>query len=221
MISRIKAILFDKLLTHGWQVPVRLFVGYQNLTSTYTNMSQGGQDAIVLKLLNNKRNGTFVELGGSNGVTSSNSYVLEKKYGWTGLCIEANKRFFKHLDKNRNCKKVNAVVADEAKQVHFNNDGATGGIDEIGEVMQARSLSQILVDQDMPNGIDFLSLDVEGYEEMVLLNFPFDKFRFSIMSIERPSEKLHEKMLSQGYKLHIKLEPNGEWLDNIYVDESL
>lgn len=181
-------------------------------------MGQEGQDKVTLGLLKNKRNGTFVELGGSNGVTSSNSYVLEKKYGWTGLCIEANKRFFKHLEKNRNCKTVNAVVADEAKDVFFNNNGAEGGIDVSGEAMHAKPLSQILTEQDMPKIIDFLSLDVEGYEEDVLYNFPFDRFKFRVITIERPSDKLHDKLLETGYVLHAELrQPNGLPLDNLYI----
>ncbi|MFY0625279.1 MAG: FkbM family methyltransferase [Reichenbachiella sp.] len=212
---------YDKLITHGWQFPVRLLVKYHRFFNNHFATSQDGQDMIVLGLLNNKRNGTFVDLGGSNGVKSSNTYYLENKFGWEGLCIEANPRFYKNLVKNRNCKTLFSCVAGENKKVYFNNDGATGSIDESGTAMDAVPLSQILKSQNMPSIIDYLSLDVEGYEEEILIDFPFDKYRFNVMTIERPSDALHDKLLTKGYKLHAKLEPDGFWVDNVYVYEDL
>jgi len=217
MLSNIRHFLSDKLITHGWQFPVRLLVVFQKMFSSYSHMSQEGQDKLIHDILENKRNGTFVELGASNGVTSSNSYVLENKYGWTGLCIEANKRFFKELIKNRNCKMVNSLVSDSEKELLFNNDGATGMVGDNGEPMQAQPLAQIMRENDMPAVVDYLSLDVEGHEETVLYNFPFDEFKFKVMTIERPSDRLHEKLLSSGYELHLVIKPKGNWLDNVYT----
>lgn len=216
-----KRYIFEKLITHGLQFPVRLLVIFENLFKSYSYLSQAKQDKIVLELLNGKEEGWFVELGGSNGVTSSNTYVLEKKYGWKGICIEANKRFYKHLIKNRNCKTVRAVVSDDRTEVFFNNDGATGHIDTKGEKMVSAPLAQILKENDAPKVIDYLSLDVEGYEEQVLHDFPFDQFRFRVMTIERPSDRLHNKLIEEGYDLHSVLKPGGNWLDNIYVDPQL
>jgi len=213
--------LHDKLISHGWQMPVRALVSLQDLTQRYTPMSQEGQDDILLGILEHKRNGSFVDLGGSNGVTSSNTYLLEKKYGWTGVCIEANPRFYRQLVRNRRCWTVNAVVADSERSVQFNDDGCTGHIDETGRSVQALPLARILDDLAFPSTIDYLSLDVEGFEEEVLIAFPFDRYRFRVMSIERPSDALHEKLLSIGYDLHTRIAPNGFWLDNIYVDPSL
>lgn len=212
-----KKFIFDKLITHGWQFPVRAFVIYEQFLSNYSHMSQAGQDKIILELLDNKQEGYFVELGASNGVTSSNTYVLEKKYRWRGLCIEPNQRFFKQLAKNRNCTIINTLVSGKEEEVFFNNDGATGHIDKEGEKMQTTSLANILRANNSPKIIDYLSLDVEGYEEVVLYDFPFDEYEFRVMSIERPPKKLHDKLLSVGYELYVEIKPNGNWLDNIYI----
>jgi hypothetical protein len=40
--------------------------------------------------LNQKRNGFFVEIGGYDGESFSNSLFLEKERGWSGLLVEAN-----------------------------------------------------------------------------------------------------------------------------------
>jgi hypothetical protein len=52
--------------------------------------SQYGQDQLIDKLLNQKRNGFFVEIGGYDGETFSNSLFLEKERRWSGLLVEAN-----------------------------------------------------------------------------------------------------------------------------------
>ena len=54
-------------------------------TETY---SQACQDIFVLKLTKNKKNGFFVEIGGSQPIELSNTYLLEKKYFWKGFIVE-------------------------------------------------------------------------------------------------------------------------------------
>ena len=50
--------------------------------------SQIYQDIFVLYTLNWKRNGFFVEFGATNGFDLSNSYLLEKDFGWKGILCE-------------------------------------------------------------------------------------------------------------------------------------
>ena len=42
--------------------------------------SQLGQDLEVIKTYNNKENGFFIEIGASDGIYFSNTYLLETKY---------------------------------------------------------------------------------------------------------------------------------------------
>jgi Methyltransferase FkbM domain len=51
-----------------------------------------------------------------------------------------------------------------------------------------------------PRRIDYLSLDVEGFEYEILRTFPFDEFEFGCLGIERPPSELHELLLSRGYR---------------------
>lgn len=51
---------------------------------------QINQDIFVLYTLNWKRNGFFVEFGATNGIDLSNTYLLEKDFGWKGLLSEPN-----------------------------------------------------------------------------------------------------------------------------------
>lgn len=59
------------------------------------------QDLFVLSMLNFKRNGFFVEFGATNGVHHSNSYLMEKFFGWSGILAEPAKCWHKDLKINR------------------------------------------------------------------------------------------------------------------------
>jgi hypothetical protein len=56
--------------------------------------SQYGQDQLIDKLLNQKRNRFFVEIVGYDGETFSNSLFLEKECGRSGLLVDANSSCF-------------------------------------------------------------------------------------------------------------------------------
>ena len=61
------------------------------------------------------------------------------------------------------------------------------------------SLATLLRQHAAPRVIDYLSLDVEGAEDDVLLQFPFDDYLFRVMSIERPSDMLKKVLTERGY----------------------
>ena len=50
--------------------------------------SQAHQDEFVLKILNYKKNGYFLEIGSCHPILVSNSYILENGYNWDGLMVE-------------------------------------------------------------------------------------------------------------------------------------
>jgi hypothetical protein len=63
-----------------------------------------------------------------------------------------------------------------------------------------------------PKIIDYLSLDVEGAEDLVMSSFPFSDYRFNILTVERPSESLSQILSSNGYILLKTLKAGKETL---------
>jgi FkbM family methyltransferase len=61
------------------------------------------QDLFVLHQLKNKEHGFFVDIGASDGVTLSNTYLLEKEYKWKGILVEPAHMWANDLKKNRSC----------------------------------------------------------------------------------------------------------------------
>ena len=56
-----------------------------------------------LKNIGEKRNGYFVEFGAGDGITFSNSYMLETEFGWTGIVVEPSRTFAPKVTATRYC----------------------------------------------------------------------------------------------------------------------
>jgi hypothetical protein len=71
-------------------------------------------------------------------------------------------------------------------------------------------LEEIFQRHDAPKTIDYFSLDVEGAESMIMLGFPFQKYKFRILSIERPKDDLRQLLQSNNYTYVQNLGKFGE-----------
>jgi FkbM family methyltransferase len=164
--------------------------------------SQLGQDLKVLQFYNNKTDGFFIEIGASDGILFSNTYLLEKKYNWKGICVEPLPEKFKLLCDNRpNSLCYNKPVYNESnKKVIFdiahNFDllsGITTNIDchsnQVNEnktqiELTTISLNDLLEQSNAPRFIDYLSLDTEGSEFEILKSLDFNKYTFGLIDVE-------------------------------------
>jgi len=208
---------FDFAHTHAFPLSATLIKALRP-----RSYSQKGQDLWLVDFLQGQTGGYFVDLGASNGVISNNTFLLERRYGWRGLCIEPDPFFFRQLVRHRRCSCVNLCVDGQARPVDFVFKGATGGIVALDtdnrtaiekKMLHAQTLAAILERENAPRVIDYLSLDTEGAETRILLNFDFNRFRFRVMTIERPLPELHAYLLAQDYTL---LKNDG--LDGYYCD---
>lgn len=180
--------------------------------------SQKGQDAWVIEeVLPLQKNGFFLDVGAGDGIIHSNTYALEKLFGWNGICIEPNPMFLQSLQMTRNCAICNSVISDKREKVKFRTDnGCLGGIvaedtdnsvrirgnqllgAEIN-VFNALPLTEVLDRYNAPSVIDYLSLDVEGAEERVMMGLDLEKYRFKCMTIERPNPNVNKILVDAGY----------------------
>jgi FkbM family methyltransferase len=171
--------------------------------------SQAGQDEWVVKFFNTKKNGFFLDIGAHDGIDINNTYYLEKNLNWNGICIEADPIIFNDLKNNRNSKCVNCAVSDSIGYVKFKQDGFVGKISELnGNIdVKTNTIDNILIDNKSPKIIDYISLDVEGYESKVLSKFPFGEYEFIIMTVEhnlynggnKNKEEIKDILLKNGY----------------------
>ena len=186
--------------------------------------SQLGQDLWVIEQTAHKKNGFFVEFGATNGVLLSNTYLLEQEFDWTGICAEPNPKFYKELIQNRNC-----IVSDDCigpktgEQVSFVLADVYGGIQDyafvdkhsakreayqdMGDVIEVTtiSLNEFLLKHKAPPNIDYLSIDTEGSEYDILVNFPFENWNIKLMTVEHNNSDYRDSirglLISKNYEI--------------------
>ena len=212
--------LLKALASHGVRVELSKVV--DNLPHS---KSQLKQDIFVLTTLKFKPKGYFVDFGATDGVTFSNTYLLEKKFDWNGIVVEPDKSWQNDLIKNRNVHvDFDCVWHSSNEQVdfwEFHKRGLSGVPNGLRVRVKKRfnnqkkvysvntvSLNDLLERYNAPNKIDYLSIDTEGTELEIMRNFNFDKYKFSVITIEHnytsDREKQHELLSSNGYKRVLK-----------------
>jgi hypothetical protein len=123
--------------------------------------SQSGQESFVLSVLKEKISGTYLEIGAFDAKFLSNTFLLEKQYGWKGLAVEINPKLAKKYNKHRK----NLCVAENAITLNY---------------------QKLLSNFGFPKVIDYLQLDIEPASNTYncLINLPHDEYKFRVITFE-------------------------------------
>jgi hypothetical protein len=185
---------------------------FEDCENIHHNYSQAYQDMFVLSMLNGKRNGTFVEIGTFHPTEISNTYLLEKQYGWNGISIDINDI----VDYNN--VRTSKLIIEDALKIDY---------------------SKLFKEHNLPNHIDYLQLDIEPPNNTLecLKRIPFDEYTFSVITFETDSyysgntiSDISRKILDDnGYELivadvcnHDIIYPFEDWYVNPkFVDPKL
>ena len=194
---------------------------HQLLACLSKSKSQLRQDLFVLSNSGFKRKGYFVEFGATNGLDLSNTYLMEKEFGWDGIVAEPARVWHSDLRKNRACnietdcvwKESNSALNFNQVTVHefstistFSDSDSHGEARKEGITYQVNSISltDLLLRYNAPEVIDYLSIDTEGSEYEILSNFDFSKYSISAITCEHNYTPMRQKIYSlltkQGYK---------------------
>ena len=79
-------------------------------------------------------------------------------------------------------------------------------------------LSVVFQKFNVPSTIDYLSLDVEGAEYLIMKDFPFNKYKVKVLTIERPSDEL-KKLLNNNDYLFLK--DLAWWGETLWAHKSM
>lgn len=190
--------------------------------------SQVAQDLLAYTYFKGKKEGFFIDIGAYDGITISNTYLFEN-LGWKGICVEADPDRFKLLKNNRKCDCYNLamhsktakklefitsncnvlnVLKEQASNKHIERMKMEGHQKELNTITVDSITFDDLMSKNYPDvkHIDFLSIDIEGGELMVLETIDFNKYSFELMTIEGHYEEdlLVNFMKERGYKVLIK-----------------
>jgi FkbM family methyltransferase len=172
-------------------------------------------DDMDLKVLRHlpRHPGFFIEAGAHDGLTQSNTALLEFSHGWTGLLVEPIPELAARCRQNRPGSIVEqaALVAPDygdasISMTYCNRSSIVAGsrgtneadsvwlemcrqlpdqrdVEPYEVVVPARTLSSILDDHGIGR-IDFMSLDLEGYEATALRGLDFERHRPTLLLVE-------------------------------------
>ena len=194
--------------------------------------SQLRQDLNVISFFNNKNDLYFIDIGANDGKTLSNTFLLEKKYNWKGICSEPLPIAFKQLIK---CRSVtcdnNAVFSKSGLSLEFSESNLLSGISKFIDrhkhakkgnkiIVKTITLQSLLDNYKAPKIIQYFSLDTEGTELEILKSVDFSTYTFLYINLEhnyiepRRSE-IRTLLLNNGYLY----KGENKW-DDDYIHES-
>ena len=229
-------VIFYKIL--------RKFFTFFNISYSF---SSDGEDYILTKILNGINSGNYIDIGANHPVLHSNTFVFYLS-GWKGICVDpipdlVNK--YKFYRPNDIFISAGLSSGTENKSLPFyyyanHPDNSTFDIERVKvlESVHNRKPTKIL---DLPLiGVDeifskfkqscnseevhLLSIDVEGFEKMILDSFFLKKIFPWVVCVEElgyvaediHGTKINELMKRNGYKLGMRT-----FLSSIYIRKSV
>jgi len=169
--------------------------------------SQWGEDIVIEKYFQNKK-GKYVDIGCFHPIRHSNTCLLYNK-GWSGTNIDLNPTsidMFNIVRKNDN--NILAVLSDQTDKevniffehnfspgnsLHFKNFNS-GKI----KYSKKRSLTKKFSDL-VTHNFDFLNIDCEGEDLVILKTIDFNKFTPQLICIEIYSDEVDYKKNTYDY----------------------
>lgn len=213
------APLFKILDSDCISIELRTFL----LLNQRKSQGQLNQDLIAQYIhikLGRQSPGFFVEFGATDGIDLSNTLLLERDFGWTGLLIEPARIWHESLVANRRCvidfRCISNITGEhiafwEAEEPAYSSISAWKEFDYHSHLrskgkqytVESVSLNDLLLQHGIIGVIDYLSIDTEGSEYEILRNFDFQEFSFNFISVEHNfnanREEIFKLLTANGY----------------------
>ena len=187
----------------------KLFYFFYQFLKTKKNLkkrifySNWGLDVLAYDFFKNVKNGIYIDVGCHQPFLNNNTYKLYKK-GWVGINIDLDFNtidmfnFFRKRDLN-----IQAAISDKEEErdlFFFHNRSAINTLShesgtkakEIRKI-NTKSLNSIIENSKFRDKkINFVSIDVEGFELNVLKGFNLKKYKPDLIMIEFIDLKMKE-----------------------------
>lgn len=157
--------------------------------------SQEGEDLILNRIFNNKKNGFYVDIGSFHPIRFSNTYLFYKM-GWNGITVDArpgSSKLFKKI-RPRDISLEFPINDEEIELTYYMfNEPALNGFSKelttkrqletnyklIKEIPLKTKTLEFILENYLPDNqiIDFLTVDVEGFDFNVLNSNNWEKYR--------------------------------------------
>lgn len=169
-------------------------------TKQQTSYSQYQEDIFLEDYFRNQDTGACVEVGCYDGVTFSTTYLFERR-GWKCVLIEPNPLLQEKIESVRKSKLYKCAASNQSGHATLY---IAEGIEELSTLgsdpkhmlrvqrqsegvktitVPTRTLDEILLEEQISK-IDFISIDVEGFELNVLKGLSLERWQPKIVILE-------------------------------------
>ncbi len=201
----------------------KLVIKIKNHYSKFSrkSYSQFGEDLVLSTFVNTTKRGFYLDIGAYHPFKFSNTYFYYKK-GWSGINIDAKPGSMAIFKKKRNRdinleigifddeKELNFYVFKESAYNTFSKDLADSYTNQGLQydktvIVKTRRIENVL-DQYLPDNkkIDFMSVDVEGLELIVLESNNWDKYHPSYILVEMHNVNIDNVQKSEIFRFLVK-----------------
>ena len=164
--------------------PKMTFPGAKDIERNY---SESFQDLFVLTMLDGLRDSCYLEIGAGHPIETSNTYLLESAFGWTGVSIDINPDYAP-LWREKRKSRLSCI---DARDVNYR------GL--LGKLTPSSDFGYLQIDID----------DINATFELLGL-IPLKVYRFAVVTIEhdwcknrddRQKKAIRKYLADQGYVL--------------------
>jgi hypothetical protein len=160
--------------------------------------SMGLEEWFIRDFFDDRRGGTFVDIGAWEPVKGSNTVRLERDLGWSGLAVDALREYREAYQRLRpRSRFVVAFVGDvdfgrATLHVPAGLSEVASGSEAFSKVFESpttprevdrRTMDSLLAEAGI-TAIDFLSMDIELGEPVALAAFDIERYRPTLVCIE-------------------------------------
>lgn len=189
-----------------------------NLSNPFPSYAQYGEDIILLALLHDVDNGFYVDIGANYPVIDSVTKIFYDN-GWRGINIEPIPSLYRLLQVDRpEDVNLNIGIGDKKGEIDFFENETTPGHssfkadnaeqstgDSIKRYKVKIKTLESVLNSSKVKKINFLKIDVEGFEDAVIRSNDWVRYRPEVVCVESSIEKTEwQKILEKNkYKLFI------------------
>ena len=181
----------------------------------------------------------YVEFGATNGFSYSNTYILEKYYGYDGVLAEPAISCRSELEELRTARldsrcvwhtSGDTILFEETLEPEYSSISGIEFSEGLSKqrknpkkyLVNTISLNDLLIDHQAPSVISYLSIDTEGSELQILEALNFENWIFEFISVEhnysQNRDKLNALLTSKGY---VNFLPQVSDFDDWYIHKTI
>src|SRR5262245_35922721 len=156
--------------------------------------SQGPEEWIIREVLQDQREGVFVDIGAADARILSNTYYLESVLGWSGLAVDAQSTYAPDYGRYRPRTKFRSFFISDVSGQQLplyipeqkeNASSIKGWSSGPTKTIQVATITlDDLFKRERIDRVDLLSMDIEGHEPQALAGFSIDHFRPKLVVME-------------------------------------